>query len=76
MKFFFYGDGSLGPFKCTFYKTPLMVSAQHLSKGELAMTSAIDDEEIERVIDIIGDGALTAEAQERLHHEGLCVPCR
>jgi hypothetical protein len=48
-----------------------MVSAQHLSKGKSAMTSAIDDEEVERVIDIIGDGALTAEAQERLHHEGL-----
>ena len=29
------------------------------------------DEDIERMIDIIGDGDLTAEAQERLHQEGL-----
>ena len=29
------------------------------------------DEDIERMIDIIGDGELTAEAQERLHREGL-----
>lgn len=31
----------------------------------------IGDEDIERVIDIIGDGELTAEARERLHREGL-----
>ena len=31
----------------------------------------VGDEDIERVIDIIGDGELTAEAQERLHREGL-----
>jgi hypothetical protein len=31
----------------------------------------MDDEDIERMIDIIGDGELTAEAQERLHREGL-----
>ena len=36
-----------------------------------AMTPAIDDEDIGRMIDIIGDGDLTAEAQERLHEEGL-----
>ena len=35
------------------------------------MTPAIDDEDIGRMIDIIGDGDLTAEAQERLHEEGL-----
>jgi hypothetical protein len=35
------------------------------------MTPEMDDEEIERVIDIIGDGDLTAAAQERLHQEGL-----
>jgi hypothetical protein len=35
------------------------------------MTSTMDDEDIERMIDIIGDGDLTAEAQERLHEEGL-----
>ena len=31
----------------------------------------IDNEDVERLIDIIGDGDLTAEAQERLHQEGL-----
>jgi hypothetical protein len=31
----------------------------------------MDDEDIERVIHIIGDGDLTAKAQERLHREGL-----
>jgi hypothetical protein len=36
-----------------------------------AMTPAIDDEDIGRMIDIIGDGDLTVEAQERLHEEGL-----
>jgi hypothetical protein len=36
-----------------------------------AMTLTIDDEDIERMIDIIGDGDLTAEALERLHQEGL-----
>jgi hypothetical protein len=36
-----------------------------------AMTPKMDDEGIERMIDIIGDGELTAEAQERLHQEGL-----
>ena len=35
------------------------------------MTPEINDEDIERVIDIIGDGELTAEAQDRLHQEGL-----
>ena len=34
-------------------------------------TPKMDDEHIERLIDIIGDGDLTAEAQERLHQEGL-----
>jgi hypothetical protein len=34
-------------------------------------TPKIDNEDIERLIDIIGDGDLTAEAQERLHQEGL-----
>jgi hypothetical protein len=34
-------------------------------------TPKMDDEDIERIIDIIGDGDLTAEAQERLHQEGL-----
>jgi hypothetical protein len=38
---------------------------------ESAMTPKIDDEGIERMIDIIGDGELTTEAQERLHQEGL-----
>jgi hypothetical protein len=36
-----------------------------------AMIPTIDDEDIERMIDIIGDGDLTAEVQERLHEEGL-----
>ena len=31
----------------------------------------MDDKDIERMIDIIGDGELSAEAQERLHWEGL-----
>ena len=31
----------------------------------------MDDQDIERMIDIIGDGDLTAEAQECLHREGL-----
>ena len=31
----------------------------------------MDDHDIERVIDIIGDGELTADAQERLLREGL-----
>ena len=31
----------------------------------------MDDKDIERMIDIIGDGELSAEAQERLHREGL-----
>ena len=35
------------------------------------MTPKMDNENIERLIDIIGDGDLTAEAQERLHQEGL-----
>jgi hypothetical protein len=34
------------------------------------MTRTIDDEDIGRMIDIIGDGDLTAEVQERLHEEG------
>jgi hypothetical protein len=38
---------------------------------ESAMTPKMDDEGIERMIDIIGDGELTAEAKERLHQEGL-----
>jgi hypothetical protein len=35
------------------------------------MTSTMDDDDVERMIDIIGDGDLTAEALERLHQEGL-----
>ena len=35
------------------------------------MTPTIEDEDIGRMIDIIGDGDLTAEVQERLHEEGL-----
>ena len=35
------------------------------------MTPTIEDEDIGRMIDIIGDGDLTAEAQERLREEGL-----
>ena len=31
------------------------------------------DVDIERMIDIIGEGELTAEAEERLHREGLCT---
>jgi hypothetical protein len=31
----------------------------------------MDDQDVERMIDIVGDGELTAEAQERLHREGL-----
>ena len=31
----------------------------------------VDDRDIERMIDIIGDGELTTEAQERLHREGF-----
>ena len=34
------------------------------------MTPEMDDEEIERVVDINRDGELTAEAQERLQREG------
>jgi hypothetical protein len=35
------------------------------------MAPEYDDEGMARLIDIIGDGDLTAEAQERLHREGL-----
>ena len=35
------------------------------------MTSTMDDDDVERMIDIIGDGDLTAEAQERLHEQVL-----
>ena len=38
---------------------------------ESAMAPEYDDEGMARLIDIIGDGDLTAEAQERLHQEGL-----
>jgi hypothetical protein len=38
---------------------------------ESAMTPEMDDEDIERMIDIIGDGELNAEALEQLHREGL-----
>ena len=34
-------------------------------------TDKMDDKDIERMIDIIGDGELSAEAQERLQQEGL-----
>ena len=34
-------------------------------------TNKMDDKDIERMIDIIGDGELSAEAQERLQREGL-----
>ena len=34
-------------------------------------TRKMDDKDIERMIDIIGDGELSAEAQERLQQEGL-----
>ena len=35
------------------------------------MSIEMDDAGIERIIDIIGDGDLTAEAQEKLRQEGL-----
>jgi hypothetical protein len=35
------------------------------------MAPEYDDEGMARLIDIIGDGDLTAEAQERRHREGL-----
>jgi hypothetical protein len=35
------------------------------------MSVEMDDAGIERIISIIGDGDLTAEAQEQLHQEGL-----
>lgn len=35
------------------------------------MSVEMDDAGVERIINIIGDGDLTAEAQERLHREGL-----
>jgi hypothetical protein len=35
------------------------------------MKPKMDDQDIERIIDILGDGELTAEAQERLRQEGL-----
>jgi hypothetical protein len=35
------------------------------------MAPEMDDKDIERMVDIIGDGELSAEAQERLHREGL-----
>ena len=31
----------------------------------------MDDQDIGRMIDIIGDGELTADARQRLHREGL-----
>jgi hypothetical protein len=39
---------------------------------ESAMTrTKVDDRDVERMIDIIGDGELTTEAREQLHREGL-----
>ena len=35
------------------------------------MSLEMDDSGIERIVDIIGDGELTAEAREQLHREGL-----
>jgi hypothetical protein len=35
------------------------------------MAAKMDYDDIERLIDIIGDGGLTADARERLHQEGL-----
>jgi hypothetical protein len=49
-----------------------LVSVASARIAESAMTTPkIDNEDIERLIDIISDGDLTAEAQERLHQEGL-----
>ena len=39
-------------------------------------TPKMDNENIERLIDIIGDGGVAAEAQERLHQEGPWPPMR
>jgi hypothetical protein len=61
-----------------FSKRPLyahgrpILATQYRPKGSRQMTAPkMDDEDIERMIDTIGDGELTAEAQERLHREGL-----
>ena len=39
--------------------------------AESAMTPKMGDQQIERITDIIDDGELTAEAQERLRQESL-----
>jgi hypothetical protein len=62
-----------------FEKRPIKIRAQTSDtphavpvERESAMTPPkTDDEDIERMIDIIGDGELTADARERLHREGL-----
>jgi hypothetical protein len=51
-------------------KTPDTPYQPTSEKGN-GMSLGMDDEGIERLIGIIGDGDLTAEAQERLHQEGL-----
>jgi hypothetical protein len=77
-----HGQQLFDPLKCTLCKktprcsaeTPniVLVGVASARIVESAMTTPkIDNEDIERLIDIIGDGDLTAKAQERLHQEGL-----
>jgi hypothetical protein len=62
-----------------FAKGRLKVRAQTFDTGyaiavereSVMLVPKIDDKDIERMIDIIGDGELTVEAQEQLYREGL-----
>jgi hypothetical protein len=52
-------------------RTPDTAHAAWVERKSAMTTDKMDDKDIERMIDIIGDGELSAEAQERLHREGL-----
>jgi hypothetical protein len=73
-----HGQQLFDPLKCIVWKKTLkvrrrdVVSLASARIVESAMTTPeMDNENIVRLIDIIGDGDLTAEAQEQLHLEGL-----
>ena len=52
-------------------RTPDTAHAASVERKSAMTTRKMDDKDIERMIDIIGDGELSAEAQERLQQEGL-----
>jgi hypothetical protein len=69
--------GSFGQAKSIVWKNPPKGTPNDAAysgsqpERETAMSIEMDDAGIERIIDIIGDGDLTAEAQEKLRQEGL-----